>query len=123
MNRQEFAAVAMALQTYYPRFNLLPNDKALELWHEQLADIDAKVMESAVKKWAATEKWPPTIADLREMCSTTPYEMALEARRCERLVIQAEEKQRISDKNMPEAVKNVLTSISDILKAKEDATK
>lgn len=127
MNKQEFASVAMALQTYYPRFNLLPNDHALDLWFEQLADIDANVMQAAVKKWAAKEKWPPTIADLRELCCSTPYELALETRRCERLLIQTEERQRLSDKNMPETVKHMLTSISDILnaklEAKEDAKK
>ena len=123
MTKQEFAVIAMALQTYYPRFNLLPNDKALELWHEQLQDIDAKVMGEAVKKWASKEKWPPTIADLREQCQHTPYEMAFELKRREQLTIRAEERQRLTDNNkeMPEAVRNVISSISDILAKKMES--
>ena len=41
MNREEFAALAMAIRTYYPRENLMPNDEALNLWYEALQDLDA----------------------------------------------------------------------------------
>ena len=39
MNREEFATWTMALKTYYPRENLLPNNQAMELWYKQLQDI------------------------------------------------------------------------------------
>lgn len=66
MNKQEFATLAMALRTYYPDKNLLPNDKAMELWFAQLADINYKTAETALNKWVSLSKWPPSIADLRE---------------------------------------------------------
>lgn len=66
MDKREFASIAMALRTYYPRENLLPNDQAAALWFEQLQDLDYKVAEAALKKWVATNKWSPSIAELRE---------------------------------------------------------
>ena len=66
MKKSEFAEIVMAMQTYYPRENMLPNEHAIELWFEALKDIDARVLGTALKRWVATRKWPPTIADLRE---------------------------------------------------------
>ena len=66
MNKQEFAKVVMALRTYYPRENLIPNQQAADLWFLQLQDIEYSVAELAVSKWVSTNKWSPTIADLRE---------------------------------------------------------
>lgn len=66
MTKPEFTAFAAALKTYYPRENILPNIQAMELWFGQLYDIPYSVMEIALNKWVSTEKWSPTIADLRE---------------------------------------------------------
>lgn len=65
MKREEFALFAAALQTYYPRANILPNKQALELWYRQLQDIDYKDAEAALNEWVSKERWPPTIADIR----------------------------------------------------------
>jgi hypothetical protein len=70
MDKKEFALFAMALKTYYPRENLLPNNQAMELWFEQLQDIPAKVAEAGLKKWVAINKWSPSISDIREMASS-----------------------------------------------------
>ena len=56
----------MALKTYYPRENLLPNNQAMELWFKQLNDIPYQIAEAALNKWVTTNKWSPTIADIRE---------------------------------------------------------
>lgn len=66
MDKKQFAIFASGLRTYYPRENLLPNEQAMELWFKQLEDIDYKVAEVALHKWVATNKWSPSIADLRE---------------------------------------------------------
>lgn len=71
MTRQEFALFSMALRTYYSReANLLPNDRAAELWFRQLKDIPYTVAEAALSKWVATNKWSPSIADIREIAAT-----------------------------------------------------
>lgn len=70
MNKKEFATFAMAMKTYYPRDNILPNERSYILWFEQLSDIPYEVASAVLKKWVATEKWSPTIADIRAMAHT-----------------------------------------------------
>lgn len=70
MNKSEFAKIAMALKTYYPKEEkLLPNQQAMELWFEQLKDIPYDVAKAVVGKWVATNRWSPSIAEIREIAS------------------------------------------------------
>lgn len=69
MKSQEGATLCMAIKTYYPRENLFPNQQSIELWYRQLSDIDYQVASAALNKWVATNRWSPTIADIREMSS------------------------------------------------------
>ncbi len=66
MDKKEFSTLAMAIRTYYPKENILPNQQAMELWYRELQDIPANVAEAALRKWVATNKWSPSIAELRE---------------------------------------------------------
>ena len=70
MTKKEFATFTAALKTYYPKENLLPNQQAMELWFRQLQDIPYMVAEAALNKWVATQKWSPSIAEIREMAVT-----------------------------------------------------
>lgn len=65
MDKKEFATFAMALKTYYPRENLIPNEQAMNLWFIQLQDLDYKTAELVLNKWVATNKWSPSIAEIR----------------------------------------------------------
>ncbi len=66
MDKKEFAVFASALRTYYPKENILPNQPAMELWYRELSDIPYQVAEAALRKWVATNKWSPSIAEIRE---------------------------------------------------------
>lgn len=66
MDKKEFSIFAAAMKTYYPREGLLPNSQAAELWFRQLQDIPYPVAEAALNKWVATQKWSPSIAEIRE---------------------------------------------------------
>lgn len=70
MDKKEFSIFASALRTYYPKEQILPNQQAMELWYRELCDIPYKVAEVALRTWVATNKWSPSIADIREMTST-----------------------------------------------------
>lgn len=70
MDKQEFSTLAMAIRTYYPKENILPNAPAMELWYRELQDIPFPVAEAALRKWVSTNKWSPSIAELREVCAT-----------------------------------------------------
>lgn len=69
MNKKEFGIFASALKTYYPKEKILPNEQALELWYQQLKDIPYQVAELTLNKWVATNKWSPSIADIREQAA------------------------------------------------------
>lgn len=66
MTRQELWQFAAAIRTYYSRENILPNEQAMELWFRQLQDIPFPVAEAILAKWVATNKWSPSIADIRD---------------------------------------------------------
>lgn len=69
MDKAEFSRWAMALKTYFPRENLLPTKEAMELWYIELLDIPFDVALAMLRKWVDTQKWPPTIAEVREACA------------------------------------------------------
>ena len=70
MTKKEFMLFASALRTYYPKENILPNTQAVELWYKQLQDLDYKVLVITLNKWVATNKWSPSIADIRAEAAT-----------------------------------------------------
>ena len=71
MDKTEFGLFASALRTYYPKEDkLLPNKQAMELWFRELQDIPFQVAEAALRKWVSTNKWSPSIAEIREMAAT-----------------------------------------------------
>lgn len=66
MTVDEFAKLADAIKTYFPRDNMLPTDESMELWFDMLNDLDYLSAYASLKKHVATSKFPPTIADIRE---------------------------------------------------------
>ena len=67
MDKKEFAAFAMALRTYYPKEQILPNQQAMDLWYRELCDIPFSVAEASLRKWVTMNKWSPSISEIREM--------------------------------------------------------
>ena len=74
VNKKEFATFAMALKTYYPKEQLLPNPQAMELWYQQVRDIPVQIAEMALQKWVSTNKWSPTISELKGMVEKIHWE-------------------------------------------------
>lgn len=66
MTKIEFAKIAAAIRAYYPQANIIPNEAAAELWFRQLGDIPYQTATVALNKWVSVNRWPPTIADIRE---------------------------------------------------------
>lgn len=64
MTENEFKVIFGIIVASYDSFKA---DKyKLAIWYEELKDIPYKVLESCVRTWVSTNKWAPTIADLRE---------------------------------------------------------
>lgn len=58
----------MAIKSYYPKEeNLLKDEHAIKLWYEALKDLSYTTVYIALNKWVSTERWSPTIADLRRL--------------------------------------------------------
>ena len=66
MNAKEFGFLADAIKTYFPRDNVLPTENAMRLWYEELKDIPYQLAHTALRKYVSTNKFAPTIADIRE---------------------------------------------------------
>ena len=73
MDKKEFGLFASALRTYYPKEQILPNQQAMELWYRELQDIPFPVAEAALRQWVATNKWSPSIAEIREVAATVQH--------------------------------------------------
>lgn len=66
MNKEQFATLVAALRTYYPRETILPNKQAAELWYMELKDLPYEVAMMALREHVHTNKWSPSISELRE---------------------------------------------------------
>ena len=66
MTAKEFGFLADAIKTYFPRDNVLPTENAMRLWYEELKDIPYQLAHLALQKYVCTNKFAPTIADIRE---------------------------------------------------------
>lgn len=65
MTVDEFGIFADAIKTYFPKDNMLPTDKAMDLWFDMLKDLSYESAYMALKKHVATSPFPPKIADIR----------------------------------------------------------
>lgn len=73
MNKQEFLKIVEQIRGFFPRTNFLlipqssnPDNNALNNWYRALKDMDYKDMVLAVDEYVKENKFPPSVADLRE---------------------------------------------------------
>lgn len=69
MTFKEFGFIADAIKTYFPRDNVLPTEHAMSLWYDGLKDLPYQIVNIALKKYVQTNRFAPTIADIREQVS------------------------------------------------------
>lgn len=70
MTEKEFGMFVMGMRSFYPKENILPTKESMTLWYQELHDIPFDVAQTGLRKWVATNKWSPTIAEIREMASS-----------------------------------------------------
>lgn len=73
MTHEQFGVFAMAMKSYYPKEHILETKQQLEAWYRMLADIPYEICNQALMQWVSTERWSPTVADLRERATTIAY--------------------------------------------------
>lgn len=81
MDTKETAAVLAVIKTAYPKYYDNKTEKELKdtvsLWQAMLAEYQSQIVTSAVKALIATNKYPPTIAEVIEKINflTNPNRM------------------------------------------------
>lgn len=71
MTKADAAKLVAIIVTAYPNFDKFKDAQAIastvDLWAAMFADDDTRIVGLAVKKHIATSKWPPSVAELREL--------------------------------------------------------
>ena len=70
MTREEFKILCKGLKAVYTQETFLPDADAFNIWFALLGDLEYPVLNAAIQKYMLTNKFPPTIADLREIATT-----------------------------------------------------
>ena len=66
MTKQEFATLVVAMQTMYGE-DFIGTDQALDVWYALLHDLDYQILSKALQQYMLTNKFKPTVAELREI--------------------------------------------------------
>ena len=69
MNVNEFGSIASAMKAAYPNANLMPDNRAKEVWYTMLSDQDYRICLAALKEHISLNKFAPSIAEIREKCA------------------------------------------------------
>lgn len=70
MEREQFKILCKGMKAVYTQESFLPDADAFNIWYSLLGDLEYPVLNAAIQKYMLTNKFPPTIADLREIATT-----------------------------------------------------
>lgn len=65
MEREEFKTLVKGMKAVYAQPTFIPDQDAFNVWYELLKDLPYTQANIAIQKYMLTEKFPPTIADIR----------------------------------------------------------
>ena len=66
VSKQEFATLVLAMQAMYGD-EFIGTEEAMDVWFALLYDLDYKILSKALQKHMLTNKFKPTVAELREI--------------------------------------------------------
>ena len=69
MTKAEFSILAKAMKAVYSDPKFIADTDAMMVWYELLKDIPYELCQAAIHKYMATNKFPPTIADIRQLAT------------------------------------------------------
>lgn len=69
MNKGEFKNIALAIKTSYPNAKVLQDNESMNIWYMMLEDIPYNIIQAAILEHISTNKFPPSIAEIREKCA------------------------------------------------------
>lgn len=69
MTREEFKILCKGMKAVYSQPTFLPDQDAFNMWYALMGDLPYEVCGMAIKKYMLTNKFPPTVAELRELAT------------------------------------------------------
>ena len=69
MTREEFKILVKGMKAVYAQPTFIPDQDAFNMWYALMGDLEYEVCAVAIKKYMLTNKFPPTVAEIREMAS------------------------------------------------------
>lgn len=70
MTQNEFGVLVKGMKAVYPQDKFIPDDDAFMVWFSLLKDLPYELVNIAIQKHMMQEKFPPTIADIREKAAS-----------------------------------------------------
>lgn len=67
MEFNEFKILVKGMKSVYTSERFLPDADSIKIWFQMLQDLSYKQTNIAIQKYMLTNKFPPTIADIREL--------------------------------------------------------
>lgn len=67
MSFEEFKILVKGMKAVYTSEKFLPDGDSVKIWFSMLQDIPYNMASAAIQKYMLTNKFPPTIADIREL--------------------------------------------------------
>ena len=69
MTREEFKILVKGMKAVYAQPTFIPDQDAFNMWYALMGDLPYDVCAMAIKKYMLTNKFPPTVAEIREMAT------------------------------------------------------
>lgn len=69
MTREEFKILVKGMKAVYAQPTFIPDQDAFNIWYALMGDLEYEVCAVAIKKYMLTNKFPPTVSEIREMAS------------------------------------------------------
>lgn len=75
MRFDEFKNLVKGMKSVYTSPNFLPDGDAIKIWYQLLQDMSYEQLNVAIQKHMLTNRFPPTIAELREAAVSCTMEL------------------------------------------------
>lgn len=69
MTREEFKVLVKGMKAVYAQPTFIPDQDAFNMWYALMGDLSYEVCNVAIQKYMLTNKFPPTVAEIRELTS------------------------------------------------------
>lgn len=69
MTRDEFKILVKGMKAIYSQPTFIPDQDAFNMWYALMGDLSYEVCNVAIQKYMLTNKFPPTVAEIRELAA------------------------------------------------------